>query len=36
MEYTVVVVAEGNSAPGLAYITPYAATSTRLYRRLTG
>jgi F-type H+-transporting ATPase subunit alpha len=27
MEYTVVVVAEGNQAPGLAYITPYAATS---------
>lgn len=27
MEYTVVVVAEGNDAPGLAYITPYAATS---------
>lgn len=27
MAYTVVVVAEGNQAPGLAYITPYAATS---------
>jgi len=27
MDYTVVVVAEGNSAPGLVYITPYAATS---------
>jgi F-type H+-transporting ATPase subunit alpha len=27
MDYTVVVVAEGNAAPGLAYITPYAATS---------
>jgi F-type H+-transporting ATPase subunit alpha len=27
MEYTVVVVAEGNDAPGLQYITPYAATS---------
>ena len=27
MHYTVVMVAEGNSAPGLAYITPYAATS---------
>ena len=27
MDYTVVVVAEGNDAPGLAYITPYAATS---------
>jgi F-type H+-transporting ATPase subunit alpha len=25
--YTVVVVAEGNDAPGLAYIAPYAATS---------
>ena len=27
MEYTVVVVTEGNSAPGLTYIAPYAATS---------
>ena len=27
MDYTVVVVNEGNQAPGLAYITPYAATS---------
>jgi F-type H+/Na+-transporting ATPase subunit alpha len=27
MEYTVVVVAEGNDPPGLAYVTPYAATS---------
>jgi F-type H+-transporting ATPase subunit alpha len=27
MDYTVVVVAEGNDAPGVAYITPYAATS---------
>jgi len=27
LEYTVVVVAEGNDAPGLAYVTPYAATS---------
>jgi F-type H+-transporting ATPase subunit alpha len=27
MEYTVVVVAEGNDSPGLAYIAPYAATS---------
>ncbi len=27
MDYTVVVVAEGNDAPGLAYIAPYAATS---------
>jgi F-type H+-transporting ATPase subunit alpha len=27
MDYTVVVVAEGSDAPGLIYITPYAATS---------
>jgi F-type H+-transporting ATPase subunit alpha len=27
MDYTVVVVAEGNEAPGISYITPYAATS---------
>jgi F-type H+-transporting ATPase subunit alpha len=27
MNYTVVVVAEGNEAPGLSYIAPYAATS---------
>ncbi len=27
LEYTVVVVAEGNDAPGLAYIAPYVATS---------
>jgi F-type H+/Na+-transporting ATPase subunit alpha len=27
LEFTVVVVAEGNDAPGLSYITPYAATS---------
>jgi F-type H+-transporting ATPase subunit alpha len=27
MDYTVVVVTEGNQAPGLAFITPYAATS---------
>ena len=27
LEYTTVVVAEGNDAPGLAYIAPYAATS---------
>ncbi len=27
MEYTVVVVTEGNDAPGLEYIAPYAATS---------
>src|SRR5690554_3023710 len=31
MEYTVVVVAEGNSPPGLQYITPYAATSIAEY-----
>lgn len=31
MEYTVVVVAEGNSSPGLQYITPYAATSIAEY-----
>jgi len=27
LDYTVVVVAEGNAAPGLSYIAPYAATS---------
>jgi F-type H+-transporting ATPase subunit alpha len=27
MDYTVVVVAEGNEAPGVAYVAPYAATS---------
>ncbi len=27
MDYTVVVVAEGNTSPGLSYIAPYAATS---------
>jgi len=31
MEYTVVVVAEGNDAPGLVYITPYAATTIAEY-----
>lgn len=31
LEYTVVVVAEGNDAPGVAYITPYAATSMAEY-----
>ena len=31
MDYTVIVVAEGNNAPGLAYITPYAATSIAEY-----
>jgi len=27
MDYTVIVVTEGNDPPGLAYIAPYAATS---------
>jgi F-type H+-transporting ATPase subunit alpha len=31
MIYTVVVVAEGNEAPGLSYIAPYAATSIAEY-----
>ena len=31
MDYTIVVVAEGNDAPGVAYITPYAATSIAEY-----
>lgn len=31
MEYTVVVVAEGNEPPGLAYVAPYAATSVAEY-----
>lgn len=31
MEYTTVVVTEGNSPPGLKYITPYAATSIAEY-----
>jgi F-type H+/Na+-transporting ATPase subunit alpha len=31
MDYTVVVVAEGNSSPGLEYIAPYAATSIAEY-----
>jgi len=31
MDYTVVVVAEGNDPPGLVYITPYAATSIAEY-----
>lgn len=31
MEYTVVVVTEGNGAPGLKYIAPYAATSIAEY-----
>lgn len=36
MEYTVVVVAEGNDPPGLAYIAPYAATSIAEYFMETG
>jgi F-type H+-transporting ATPase subunit alpha len=31
MEYTVVMVAEGNDSPGLSYIAPYAATSIAEY-----
>ena len=31
MEYTVVVVSEGNNSPGLQYLTPYAATSIAEY-----
>ena len=31
MDYTVLVVAEGNDPPGLAYIAPYAATSIAEY-----
>jgi F-type H+-transporting ATPase subunit alpha len=31
MDYTVVVVAEGNNSPGLEYIAPYAATSIAEY-----
>ena len=31
MDYTVVVVTEGNDAPGLTYIAPYAATSIAEY-----
>lgn len=31
MSYTVVVVAEGNEAPGLSYVAPYAATSIAEY-----
>ena len=31
MEYTVVVVAEANQAPGLSYVAPYAATSIAEY-----
>jgi F-type H+-transporting ATPase subunit alpha len=31
MDYTVVMVAEGNDSPGIAYISPYAATSIAEY-----
>jgi len=31
MEYTVVLVAEGNDSPGISYIAPYAATSIAEY-----
>ena len=31
MDYTVVVVAEGNDAPGVVYVTPYAATTIAEY-----
>jgi len=31
MEYTVVMVAEGNDSPGISYIAPYAATSIAEY-----
>ena len=36
MQYTVVVVTEGNDAPGLAYIAPYAATSIAEHFMQTG
>ena len=36
MHYTVVMVAEGNNTPGLAYITPYAATSIAEHFMETG
>jgi len=36
MEYTVVVVTEGNDPPGLAYIAPYAATSIAEHFMATG
>ncbi len=36
LEYTVVVVSEGNAAPGLNYIAPYAATSIAEYFMQTG
>eukprot|EP00095_Tigriopus_kingsejongensis_P001506 snap_masked-scaffold3505_size8384-processed-gene-0.0 protein:Tk01506 transcript:snap_masked-scaffold3505_size8384-processed-gene-0.0-mRNA-1 annotation:"atp f0f1 synthase subunit alpha" len=31
MEYTIVMVAEGNDSPGVSYIAPYAATSIAEY-----
>ncbi|HEX3856018.1 MAG TPA: alternate F1F0 ATPase, F1 subunit alpha [Verrucomicrobiae bacterium] len=36
MDYTLVVVSEGNDAPGLAYIAPYAATSIAEHFMETG
>ena len=36
MDYTVVIVTEGNDPPGLAYIAPYAATSIAEYFMETG
>ncbi len=36
LEYTVVVVTEGNDPPGLSYISPYAATSIAEYFMETG
>ncbi|WP_082122556.1 alternate F1F0 ATPase, F1 subunit alpha [Arsukibacterium sp. MJ3] len=36
MDYTVVMVVEGNDPPGLAYIAPYAATSIAEYFMLAG
>ncbi len=36
MDYTIVVVAEGNDPPGLAYIAPYAATSIAEHFMETG
>jgi F-type H+-transporting ATPase subunit alpha len=36
MDYCVVVVAEGNDAPGLSYVAPYAATSIAEYFMETG
>jgi F-type H+-transporting ATPase subunit alpha len=36
LDYTVVIVTEGNDPPGLAYISPYAATSIAEYFMETG